>query len=61
MYSSAEQLDDLIENNSGYCSMCDAITVDSGVEPDAENYRCPECGNDSVFGIEQALLLGYIE
>ena len=45
----------------GYCTKCDAITRDGDTEPDAENYKCPECGNMSCMGIEQALLCGHLE
>jgi hypothetical protein len=44
----------------GYCSHCDAFTTDS-VEPDAEDYDCIECGNNTVMGAEEALLKGHIE
>lgn len=47
-------------DNSGYCTRCDAITT-SEVEPDAEGYTCPECQNESVMGIENALVYEHIE
>lgn len=49
------------EQYSGYCSSCDAITADSGVEPDAEGYKCEECGENTVCGVEQAVLKGLIQ
>jgi len=45
----------------GYCAMCGGITVDSGVEPDAEFRSCPDCGKEEVFGIEQAMLMGLVD
>lgn len=39
--------------NIGFCRKCDA-EVD-GVEPDARNYECPECGEMEVFGAEELL------
>jgi hypothetical protein len=30
-------------------------------EPDAEGYDCPQCGNYTVMGAEQALLTGEID
>ena len=48
------------DHYAGYCTQCDNITSDSGVEPDAENYKCPVCGAMAVMGIEQALLVGKI-
>lgn len=47
------------EENGGICLDCGHIHH-SGCEPDAENYPCKECGMNSVFGIEQALLMGHI-
>lgn len=32
-----------------------------GVEPDARNYECEECGHAAVFGLEELLLMGRIE
>ena len=46
------------EESLGICLQCGAIQ--SGVEPDAENYRCEECGAFAVAGLEQALLMGRI-
>lgn len=60
MKMTTEQYEEHVENNSGYCKECDAITSDE-VEPDAEGYECPECGNMSVMGTENALLLEHIE
>lgn len=46
---------------AGYCTTCKAVTNESGVEPDAEEYMCDECGEFTVMGIEQALILDYLE
>jgi Zn finger protein HypA/HybF involved in hydrogenase expression len=50
-----------VEQNNGYCIECDEITKFGGVEPDAEDYLCPQCGQNAVCGIEQALIRGFIE
>lgn len=50
----------LDEGYAGYCIDCDEVTKDSGVEPDAEDYRCPKCNNDGVIGMQQALIMGYV-
>lgn len=47
------------ESNQGYCLICREFTTDFA-EPDARNYECPICGNDSVFGAEEALMIGLI-
>lgn len=45
----------------GYCTVCDDITRWGDTEPDAEGYPCEECGEDSCYGIEQAMILGHVE
>lgn len=49
---------DACDSYAGYCTACDDITSDSGVEPDAEGYKCPVCDGMTVMGVEQALLVG---
>lgn len=44
----------------GVCLACGAWTV-GGVEPDARNYTCEECGKRGVHGTEFALLLGRLK
>lgn len=43
----------------GWCLRCKDFTRDC-TEPDASEYDCPDCGNLSVLGAENALLSGYI-
>lgn len=43
----------------GWCTVCKLFTRDR-TEPGAEDYDCPACGNTTVMGAEQALLLSYI-
>lgn len=45
---------------AGYCTTCGKCTRNE-TEPDAERYPCPRCGNDTVYGVEQALLCDYID
>jgi predicted RNA-binding Zn-ribbon protein involved in translation (DUF1610 family) len=54
MYRSAS------ENYEGFCTSCREIT-NSGVEPDARKYECEACGEQTVYGIEEALMMGAIE
>jgi hypothetical protein len=51
---------DLMESYAGVCLVCGDIQ-DSGVEPDAEGYKCLSCGAMKVCGIEQAVLMGAVE
>ena len=38
----------------GFCVKCGADA--DGCEPDAERYRCEECGARAVYGAEQLML-----
>ena len=41
------------DDNLGICKACGAEAT--GVEPDARNYKCEECGEASVFGAKELL------
>lgn len=48
------------ENYEGWCkTCCDFTTME--VEPDAEDYECDQCGEHTVVGAEDALMLELIE
>ena len=53
------EYEEATESYLGWCTECKSFTRDS-TEPDAEGYDCPECGENSVMGAEQALLIGEI-
>ena len=40
--------------NPGLCVYCGAEAY--GIEPDAEKYRCDECGKRGVYGAQELLL-----
>lgn len=44
-----EDLQEMEDNYGGLCLACGEITY-GGVEPDARNYHCEECGERQVFG-----------
>ena len=46
------------EGNQGFCTSCGEQA--HGVEPDAEHYTCESCGEPTVSGVEQLLLLDQI-
>lgn len=46
------------EGTTGVCLSCGSIQ--DGVEPDAEGYRCYNCDALQVMGFEQAIAFGYI-
>lgn len=54
-----EVVEEAIEDHQGYCTQCQEI-VDTFCEPDAEKYLCPECGTNTVMGMENAILLGEV-
>lgn len=50
-----------VEAYMGFCvGTCKEFTRDM-TEPDAEGYNCPMCGEATVMGAEQALIVGQIE
>lgn len=61
MKISFDEYNEAVSSYAGYCTSCDEITEWSGVEPDAEGYECPECGEDILMGVEQAMICGYLE
>lgn len=42
-------------SNPGFCMSCGA--AHDGCEPDAEHYKCEECGKNAVFGAELIFLV----
>lgn len=49
--------EDAFEGTRGVCLRCGEIAT-SGVEPDARDYECENCGAHRVFGIETAAIEG---
>ena len=54
-----EEYEDATYNYEGWCTNCEYFTRDE-CEPDAAKYRCPDCGHRTVYGAEEALMLGLI-
>tara|TARA_Y100000034_G_C6525521_1_gene226260 strand:+ start:135 stop:296 length:162 start_codon:yes stop_codon:yes gene_type:complete len=42
------------DDHRGFCLACGEDAY--GVEPDARNYECEECGEKEVFGAEECLM-----
>ncbi|MHA2274847.1 MAG: hypothetical protein ACXAC2_03735 [Candidatus Kariarchaeaceae archaeon] len=55
---SIEQYQEAQEDNIGFCTECEAER--DCCEPDAENYKCEECGANSVQGCDTLLLMGLV-
>jgi len=49
----------LREESGGYCLACGGEA--EGIEPDARQYECENCGENRVYGIDELLLMGRIE
>ena len=43
------------DDNIGFCTACDFEHC-GGVEPDARNHPCDQCGALAVFGAEELLI-----
>lgn len=52
------QIEEAMECQSGFCTKCGAER--ECCEPDARNYDCHDCGEASVFGAEELLIMGLV-
>ena len=52
----SETVTEGIEQDIGFCIRCGAET--DGVEPDAHDRRCDECGELAVYGAEELVIAG---
>lgn len=52
--------DEACESHMGWCTECEEFTT-CCCEPDAHEYMCDKCGQQTVFGAEEALLTGIFE
>lgn len=52
-----EQIIEAVEadDNIGFCTKCGAEHF--CIEPDARKYKCEECGERSVYGAEELLVM----
>ena len=48
------------EMSLGWCRLCHKFTREA-TEPDAEDYKCPDCEEMAVIGAENALVEGLID
>lgn len=54
-----EEIEAAIYDSEGYCSHCKEFTGDC-IEPDACGYVCGSCGQNAVYGAEEALMMGLL-
>ena len=57
IFLSVSQFEAARDSYDGFCVTCGEVT-NSGVEPDAREYECERCGNRTVYGMDEALLMG---
>ena len=57
---SLEQFHGLRDQYVGFCTKCQDWTTEE-VEPDAQEYICPVCGDQTVYGAEEAFIEGLVE
>lgn len=50
-----ERIQEADDANEGWCSTCNDWTRGE-TEPDAEEYECPVCGENSVYGTLAVLM-----
>jgi hypothetical protein len=53
-----EDIEPAIEDNIGFCTMCGESR--ECCEPDARDYPCDACGNHSVYGAEELVVMGLV-
>lgn len=53
-----EDIEAAIEDYGGFCLACGSQA--DGVEPDARNYECENCGESQVYGAEEIVLMGKV-
>ena len=61
MKTTTERYHEACENLEGVCTVCQEFVNEGLCEPDAEDYTCENCGGQTVFGAEQALMLELLE
>ena len=54
-----EEIEEAMNDQGGFCTNCGASCA--CCEPDARNYPCEECGEMSVFGAEELVVMGRVK
>ena len=53
-----EAITEAMDSQCGFCIECGAERGEC--EPDATEYPCPECGELTVYGAEELLIMGLV-
>lgn len=56
---SLEAVEDADVNQEGFCISCGFCQ--GGCEPDAREYTCEDCGENTVYGAQKILLMGLVK
>ena len=56
-YPSIDRIQEATEMSEGWCTTCNDFTTGC-CEPDAREYECELCGENTVYGAEEALFMG---
>jgi hypothetical protein len=56
----ADQFQENDDEMNGYCTTCKEVVNHGGCEPDAREYECDQCGNRTVYGVSEALIMGVL-
>ncbi len=54
-----ETIEEAMADNTGFCIRCGAER--DCCEPDAREYACEECGERSVYGAEELIMMGLVD
>lgn len=57
----SDRIMDAVESDDyiGFCIKCGAEHY--GIDPDAIEYSCEACGEESVYGAPELMIMGYAE
>ena len=55
-----ELIEEAMENNEGLCVSCGEVAEYDFVEPDACELECHDCGEFTVYGAEELVVMGLV-
>ena len=59
-HASEDDYSEAVDSYMGWCTVCNEFTREC-TEGDAEGYDCEVCGQNTVIGAENALIMGLID
>lgn len=55
-----DKLNRMVDRSMGFCAQCRSWTTGC-CEPDARQYPCTRCGESTVYGAEEIVMMGLLE